>query len=131
MKKLYLLFLLVNLTLFSFGQTDATFSDQKTWLKSGNSQVLPKSVVKNSVVDLGNQIIYNFSGKIDTFTVPSNVNKIIITAIGAAGGTDLDSDFPGGFGALLSGEFDVIPGDKLKLLVGENPLKNGGGGGSF
>lgn len=80
---------------------------------------------------MGNQTIYNFSGKIDTFTVPSNVNRIIITAIGAGGGTDLESDFPGGLGALVSGEFDVIPGDKLKLLVGENPLRNGGGGGTF
>jgi hypothetical protein len=131
MKKLYLIFLLVYLSIFTFGQTDATFSDQKTQLKSGNSRLLPKTVNKSSVVDVGNQIIYNFSGKIDTFTVPSNVNKIIITVIGAAGGIDTISNFPGGFGALVSGEFDVIPGDKLKLLVGETPVRNGGGGGSF
>lgn len=131
MKKLYLLILLVCLAFFTFGQTDATFLVQKTQLKSGESQLFTQPVVRSSVIDLGNQIIYNFSGKIDTFTVPSNVNKIIITAIGASGGVDMDSYFPGGLGALVSGEFDVIPGDKLKLIVGENPVRNGGGGGSF
>jgi hypothetical protein len=131
MKKIYLSLLLVYLSFLSFGQTDATFLDQKTQLKSGDSQFLTQSVIKSSVVDLGNQIIYNFSGKIDTFTVPSNVSKIKITTIGAAGGIDASSAFPGGLGALVYGEFDVIPGDKLKLLVGETPVRNGGGGGSF
>jgi hypothetical protein len=130
MKKIYLLFLLFCISFFAVGQTDATFKETNL-LKSKVTKLSTSPVIQNSIIDLGSQVIYNLSGKIDTFTVPANVNKIKITVIGAAGGIDESSNFPGGLGALVSGEFDVVPGDKLKLLVGETPVRNGGGGGSF
>jgi hypothetical protein len=131
MKKIYLLFFLFCMSLFAVGQTDATLLKESNLLKSGSLKLSKIPIVGNSIIVLDNEVIYNYSGKIDTFTVPSNVSKIKITVIGAAGSTDANSPFPGGLGALVSGEFDVTPGDSLKLLVGEKPSRNGGGGGSF
>jgi hypothetical protein len=72
-----------------------------------------------------------YSGQIVNWTVPAGVNTINILANGAQGGGG------GGFGARMQGDFNVIPGQVLKILVGQmgglsqNQVGNGGGGGSF
>ena len=73
---------------------------------------------------------YDYTGSLQAFTVPMDVTNIRITAIGAQGGND------GGFGASMSGEFSVVPGEVLTILVGEQgtisgTTRAGGGGGSF
>ena len=65
-----------------------------------------------------------------------------ITAAGSAGGTQFyQSDYPGGMGASMSGEFSLTQGTVLKILVGQkgedtrdhnqDNAAPGGGGGSF
>lgn len=79
---------------------------------------------------------FNFTGQIDTFTVPTGVGLITIEARGAQGGNW------GGKGAIMIGDFTVTPGQQLKVLVGEmgedgdtsgtaatDTTKRGGGGG--
>lgn len=77
------------------------------------------------------------SGSIQTFTVPSCVTQITVTARGAQGGnTNL---YAGGMGAQLQGTFSVTGGEVIKILVGQKG-ENGssghgncgaGGGGTF
>jgi hypothetical protein len=78
---------------------------------------------------------FNFTGSIETFTVPQGVTNISIQAFGAQGGNT-----NGGLGASIYGEFIVSPGDQLNIVVGQQGIVNncgganasgGGGGGSF
>ena len=81
---------------------------------------------------------YNFTGAIQTFTVPlSCVDKVTIDARGAQGGGDNGG---GGLGARMVAEYTVTPGQVLYIAVGEmgqlqsggqSQNSSGGGGGSF
>jgi hypothetical protein len=77
------------------------------------------------------QEVYNFTGNIQTYTVPEGVHHIQIEAYGAQGGNS--GSFSGGLGASMEGRFEVEPGQVLNILVGEWPgdRNNGGGGGTF
>jgi hypothetical protein len=84
----------------------------------------------------GNETTFNYSGTIETYTVPSGVTQLHITVRGAEGGNSISSNVAPGLGAEVEGDFNVSPGMQLKILVGENPSLttgggNGGGGGSF
>ncbi len=72
---------------------------------------------------------YGYTGSPDTFTVPSGVISITITAFGAGGGTTPGSDAGGGAGE--TGTFAVTPGTTLDVLVGQAGDPGSGGGGSF
>ena len=66
------------------------------------------------------------------WTVPNGVTSIIIEAIGAGGGTQVNA----GKGARMIGVFSVTPGQQLKILVGQKGVigsagSAGGGGGTF
>ncbi len=60
-----------------------------------------------------------------------------ITAVGAAGGYDKYGSSARGRGAYMSGDFDLNKRDVVKILVGQEGVKNnagqssGGGGGTF
>ena len=78
---------------------------------------------------------FDYTGAVETYTVPDGVTSISIQAYGAQGGND-----NGGLGAGIYGEFTVTPGDVLNIAVGEQGIVNncggpgasgGGGGGSF
>ncbi len=77
------------------------------------------------------QVTFEYSGQIDTWTVPEGVTAVRIEARGAQGGGN------GGRGAIMAGTVDVTPGDVLNILVGQegetapNQVGNGGGGGTF
>lgn len=74
---------------------------------------------------------FNYSGAIETWTVPAGVTSITIETWGAQGGGGANN---GGRGAYLKGDFAVSPGDQLKILVGQMGQVSygyGGGGGSF
>ncbi|WP_051568513.1 T9SS type A sorting domain-containing protein [Crocinitomix catalasitica] len=72
---------------------------------------------------------FDYSGTIDTYTVPAGVTVINIEARGAQGAND------GGLGAIMIGDIEVTPGEVLNILVGSEGLgdagRSGGGGGSF
>lgn len=92
-------------------------------------------IIQILVQDLISQtFIYNYTGQIDTFVVPSCVSQIRITSKGAEGGYNSSSGVLPGKGASITGTFNVLPGDSILILVGEQPSSgggNGGGGGSF
>lgn len=79
---------------------------------------------------------FNYTGAVQTFTVPPCVTSVTIVAKGAQGG-DVTGQSPypqGGFGATMQGDFAVNPGDVLTIIVGQqgspDPSSSGGGGGS-
>jgi hypothetical protein len=73
-----------------------------------------------------------FTGTIDSWTVPAGITDITIEAKGAAGGKNPFVAIDGGLGAIMVGDFMVVPGAVLSVLVGEMPVGgNGGGGGTF
>ena len=77
---------------------------------------------------------YAYSGTIASYTVPTGVTSISITAKGAQGRAGVGT---GGTGAIMTGTFTSTPGDILHILVGQQPAApvvsdaGGGGGGSF
>lgn len=84
------------------------------------------------------QETFQFTGAYQSYIVPSGVTGIKIECWGAAGGNGNLSSSPGGFGAFVSGEFQVQPGEELIIIVGEKGEDGnddldggGGGGGSF
>jgi len=75
-------------------------------------------------------VTFNYTGSIESFTVPAGVTCLRIEAHGAQGGGN------GGKGARMRGDFPVTPGELLRILVGgagaaTNGYSSGGGGGSF
>ena len=81
------------------------------------------------------QTTFNFTGSIDTYTVPAGATSIKIECYGAQGAGD--NGTLGGLGAYMSGDFTVTPGQQFKILVGGHgtaelgQMSSGGGGGSF
>jgi hypothetical protein len=81
---------------------------------------------------------FDYTGGLQTYTVPVGVTSIEISAEGAEGGVGgMALMTPGisGKGALMQGVFDVTPGDVLTIMVGETggSAENvgAGGGGTF
>jgi hypothetical protein len=84
------------------------------------------------------QTTFNYTGGLQTYTVPPGVTSISIDVTGAAGGNELGGGAvvsAPGLGAQMIGTFTVTPGEELTLLVGEEGQSanfvGGGGGGSF
>jgi hypothetical protein len=111
------------------------------WVVSKSSTVLEVSTL--DVEDKSHTFVY--SGLIETWTVPAHVTSLTIEAWGAQGGFN-NIGSVGAKGARMQGDFVVRPGDKLKILVGQQGPKmgnaiihgnsyaiqcSGGGGGSF
>lgn len=87
---------------------------------------------------------FNYTGAIQTYTVPAGVTSIEVDVYGAQGGSGggyyaINSVGPGGSGARMKGDISVTPGEVLTILVGQqggsnggpHGNENGGGGGSF
>ena len=65
---------------------------------------------------------YGYTGTEQTFTVPSGIASVQVTAIGAAGGADYGNDDPGGEGARVTGTLTGLTGDQtLYVEVGQHP----------
>lgn len=89
------------------------------------------------------ELTFNYSGAIQTWTVPPDVTSITVEAFGAQGGGGDANSLTGGSGARVRGTFEVVPGEQFYILVGEmgetgtyqgctiERNNNGGGGGTF
>lgn len=84
------------------------------------------------------QTTFNFTGSLQTYTVPAGVTSISIEARGAQGGGSFNG--AGGLGARMKGTFAVTPGQSISIIVGEQghlqvggnaQNSSGGGGGTF
>jgi len=88
-------------------------------------------------------LTFAYTGSIINWTVPAGVTKINIKALGGRGGNSINGFGGGGVGgkgASIQGDFTVVPGQVLQILVAghgedasnnQNILNTGGGGGSF
>ncbi|MBK9300735.1 MAG: T9SS type A sorting domain-containing protein [Bacteroidetes bacterium] len=84
----------------------------------------------------GGSQTFNYTGSIQTFTVPAGVTSITMEARGAQGGSiNVNCVASGGLGARMIGDVAVTPGEVISVLVGQQGFTNGadagGGGGSF
>ncbi|MBK8522074.1 MAG: hypothetical protein IPL54_14805 [Chitinophagaceae bacterium] len=75
---------------------------------------------------------FNFTGGMQTFTVPAGVTSINITALGAQGGTGAIGGNSvlggaGGLGASATGTLAVVPGQVLNIFVGGQGASPAGG----
>jgi hypothetical protein len=70
---------------------------------------------------------YNFTGSVQTFTVPSCVSSITLDVRGAQGGSNANNAVIGGLGGTAYGVLSVTPGDILNIYVGGTNGYNGGG----
>lgn len=68
-----------------------------------------------------NSIQFNYTGSIQSWTVPTNVTSIKVEVYGAAGG---DLTNLGGYGGRVIATFAVIPGATYYLTVGGKPLSS-------
>jgi len=71
---------------------------------------------------------FNYTGSMQSYTVPAGVTSITIVAKGGQGGNF------GGLGAIMQGTFSVSPGDVIRVLTGGQGITDGsgciGGGGT-
>ena len=83
------------------------------------------------------QTTFNYTGAVQTYTVPAGVFSVNISAAGAQGGGE---GAGGGLGAIMTADFAVTPGEVLTIVVGQQGQlqiggnfqnSSGGGGGSF
>jgi len=78
------------------------------------------------------RVVYNYTGSLQTFTVPPCVFQIYVKMWGAGGGGGFWA--AGGSGAYVGGFMTVVPGSQIHLLVGQGGCLNGsttfGGGGA-
>tara|TARA_B110000037_G_C17103028_1_gene498769 strand:- start:1086 stop:2444 length:1359 start_codon:yes stop_codon:yes gene_type:complete len=82
------------------------------------------------------QAIFSYTGSEQTYLVPPDVYSVQIEVTGAEGGNGGgDNSGIAGKGARITGTFDVVPGETLIILVGEQgegaQYVGGGGGGTF
>ncbi|MBK6903269.1 MAG: hypothetical protein IPH04_10790 [Saprospirales bacterium] len=68
-------------------------------------------------VNAGTQFPFNYTGTLQSFTVPE-VTSIKIETWGGQGGNEITGQYTGGLGAYISGNVTVSPGDQLIILVG-------------
>ncbi|MBS1631895.1 MAG: T9SS type A sorting domain-containing protein [Bacteroidetes bacterium] len=76
---------------------------------------------------------FNFTGGVQTWTIPSDVTSIIIKTRGASGGLTTSSLHNAGGGAVMEAEYPVTGGETVTILVGGagtngNDFESGGGG---
>lgn len=96
--------------------------------------------VVNCPIPGGNSTTFNYTGNIQTWTVPPGICDFIVDARGAQGANG--SNGTGGRGARIVGTFSAVPGTVIQILVGQQGQtatvsgghignSPGGGGGSF
>jgi len=92
------------------------------------SSLLSLSLFLSAERNANAQTTFNYTGSVQTWTVPCGVSSITIEATGAQGGDG------GGAGAQITGTFNVSAGEQLDIMVGGEGFANNegsGGGGSF
>ncbi len=99
-----------------------------------NTAALAATVAMAMVATAANATTFLETGAIVDFVVPTT-GHYAVTAWGAAGGSVIyGPPFAGGIGAELGGDFTLVAGHTLEILVGEQGRSGyytGGGGGTF
>lgn len=103
-------------------------------LRSGNSCGSTANTNTISVTTGSCCVTFNYTGSVQTWTVPAVVTSITIDVQGAAGG-DATACYAmsGGYGARVTGSISVTPGQVLQIYVGgkgQDATNSGCSGGS-
>ena len=121
-------------TLYAF--TTATFTPGSQTGNTGPSLAIAQAglTVSGDQTWKTNTAFFDVVSGIQIWTVPAS-GTYRITANGARGGQSYNWGPQGGIGASMRGEFALVGGEKIKILVGQqgdgNTYDGGGGGGSF
>lgn len=91
----------------------------------------------SAVVDLPSPVVsYSYTGAVQSYTVPSGVEKVRVYVWGAGGGSGSATGGAGGAGGYAEGLVNVSPGQTLQVVVGQGGMSrghaqeiNGAGGG--
>jgi Secretion system C-terminal sorting domain/Ig-like domain CHU_C associated len=78
-------------------------------------------------------LTFNYTGGVQNFVVPNSINRITFSVTGADGGDGGGTTGNGGSGGSINASFSVLPGDNIRLIVGqagESTFWGGGGGGT-
>jgi hypothetical protein len=67
-------------------------------------------------------VTFNYTGAVQTWTVPTGVTSITVDAYGAQGGSY--ASFTGGLGGRVQTTLTVTPGSVLRIVVGGQPTTN-------
>ena len=125
-------------SLYSF--TDVTFSPGSATESTGPTLVQAVAGLSGTGVDVwkNNTSYFNTSNGIQLWTVPAD-GTYRIEAWGAQGGLHISATNSPGLGARMRGDFELIKGEIIRIMVGQQGQANpsgsvrgsGGGGGSF
>ena len=76
---------------------------------------------------------FNYTGSVQTFTVPANTQSIFAYVFGPGGAAEPDYGSRGGAGGFSQGNINVVEGAAMKIIVGgagnQGTQENGSGGG--
>lgn len=114
----------VRLQAIPTAETGATASGVDMDAFDARMWILARGAVKQTPVAANSQR-FDYTGAVQTFTVPDNVNEVRITAVGSQGG-DHGNGSPGS-GASVAASFNVLPGQVLDVYVGGYTNNAGGG----
>ena len=116
--------------------TAATFTPGSQTGNTGPSFAVAQAgiTITGDEIWKNNPAFFDVVSGIQIWTVPTS-KTYRITAVGARGGQSTNWGPWGGTGASMRGDFALVAGDKIKILVGQqgdsNTYEGGGGGGSF
>ena len=83
------------------------------------------------------QVTFNYTGGMQSYTIPPGTSAICFTVSGAKGMTNVNGNNGGGLGGRVMGTLPVVPGQVLEIFVGGGGNTsqlggfNGGGNGGI
>jgi len=113
-------------TLARVNATQTTDPEKKSRTFVAPNKMVIAPIVRassTSMMPLTKVVRFNFTGGSQRFDVPTQVDYLIVTLLGAGGGSHAGGSYlNGGAGGYVSGYLGVTPGETLDIVVG------GGGG---
>ena len=107
--------------------TAGTYNVDLSVTLNGCSSTTTNSLLVSTCAVQGLTATFNYTGGVQTWTVPAGACTITIDAYGAQGGDN--PGWSGGLGARMKGDFTVTPGQVLTIIVGakgQNGISQGG-----
>ena len=102
----------------------------RTWLSAGAVIALGAATVADPETASAAETVEFTTVGASTWTVPENVSSLTVVARGGGGGGGTAPPSKGGDGALVTAEFPVSAGERLRFFVGGGGAVEGGGGGA-
>lgn len=94
------------------------FGNTSGWQRFSSSTYVTDFALTAPAVTLVTNATETYTGSVSSFTVPSDVAKLVITAYGAQGAASSTTQQPGGLGGEVSYTMRTIPGTTFYYRVG-------------